>query len=226
MSPATARAAARREAPEPAKRAPRVRPAPVREPDAPRRGLRRVTHVLATMRDGNQLGRIGTLTAIALFGSVFGVVVFQTLIVQGQARLDSLATRAAAADIRSKDLRHQVAQLESPDRIVAAARDRLAMVSPTDVAYLTPTADDDAKAAYVAPPPTAAPAPAAPKSSSTSKATGQATAGQQPGTSSTPTTTKQATTKKTTTTTTAKSTTTTTAKSSPTTTVPTRAKKP
>jgi cell division protein FtsL len=214
MSPAIAEAAVAKATAEPAGRAPRKRPVPVREADAPRRGLGRVTRLLGTMREGNQLGRIGTLTAIALFASVFGVVVFQTLIVQGQARLDSLGTRAAAEQIRSKDLRHQVAQLESPERIVAAARDRLGMVSPVDVAYLTPTADDDARAAYTAPPPTAAPAPAPPKAPSSTKSTGKAA-----GPVTTPTTTR-----KSTTTTTVKPSTTT--KPTTTTTVPSKAKKP
>jgi cell division protein FtsL len=199
MSPVRAEATARKVAPEPAPRVARARPVPVREADAPRRGLRRVPHALGTLRQGNQLSRIGTLTVVALFASVFGIVIFQTLIVQGQARLDNLATRTTAEEARSKDLRHQVADLESPERIVAAALDRLGMVRPADLAYLTPTAQDDANAAYVAPPPTAAPTTTTPKSS-TKKSSGTGT--KSSGTKTTPTTTPT-TTKKSTTTTTA-----------------------
>jgi len=212
MSPARAEATARKLVAEPAGRAPRARPTPVREADVPRHGMRRVTHAIGALREGSQLGRIGTLTVVALFASVFGIVIFQTLIVQGQARLDSLTTRTAAEEARSKDLRHQVVDLESPERIVAAARDRLAMISPADVVYLQPAEADDGAATYVAPPPTAAPVPTKPKASTTKKATTPSTSSSSPTAPAASTTVKK--------------TTTTTAKSSPTATAPTKAKKP
>jgi cell division protein FtsL len=187
MSPARAEATARSTAPAPAKRAPRPRPTPVPEVDSPRRGLRRISGVVTSLREGNQLGRIATLAAVALFASVFGVVVFQTLIVQGQARLDTIAARTTVEDQKAKDLRQQAADLESPTRIVEAAK-ALGMIIPGGVAYLQPAADDDAKATYVAPPVTSAPPTTTPKKSTaptTSKSTGGTT---------TPTTTKAPTT--------------------------------
>ena len=203
MSPARAEATARANAPAPTKRAPRPRPTPVPEIAAPPRGLRWISRGVEALREGNQLGRVATLAAMALFASIFGVVVFQTLIVQGQARLDTIAARTTAENQRAKDLRQQVADLESPSRIVSEAN-RLGMITPGQVAYLKPSADDDTKATYVAPPVTAPPV--------TKKAT-----------TTTPTTTKLAAKTTTTTTpTTVKPTT----KATPTTTTPPKGTKP
>jgi cell division protein FtsL len=155
MSPAQAAAAARDAAPAraPGPRRPKV--VPVREAEV-RPG--RITRLVGALNLGNQLGRIGTLAAVALFLSVFGVVIFQTLIVQGQARLDNLNSQAAVEDQRSRDLHQQVADLEAPSRIVGAAKDRLGMVAPGSVVYLSPSATDGDKSTYVAPPPTTPPA--------------------------------------------------------------------
>ena len=158
MSPVRAQAAARvGGSPSPAPR--RAKVAPVREAPA-RPG--RLAGVVATVRSGNALGRVGTLAAVALFACVFGVIVFQTLLVQGQARLDALDKRAATEDLRSRELHRQLADLNAPGRIVGVARDKLGMVAPTNVGFLTPAPDDDAKAAWVAsavPAPAPAPAP-------------------------------------------------------------------
>jgi cell division protein FtsL len=188
MSPARAEATARANAPAPAKRAPRPRPTPVPEITTAPRGLRHISRVITTLREGNQLGRVATLAAVALFVSIFGVVVFQTLIVQGQARLDTIAARTAVETQRAKDLRQQVADLESPSRIVSAAN-QLGMISPGQVAYLKPGADDDAKATYVAPPATPAPPVTTPtKTPTTSKTlTTSKTPTPRPTTSKTPT---------------------------------------
>ncbi|MGZ4694954.1 MAG: septum formation initiator family protein, partial [Acidimicrobiales bacterium] len=146
MSPAQAAAAARPStrssgasapARAPGPRRPKI--VPVREVEAP---TGRVARLVGSLNLGNQLGRIGTLTAVALFVSVFGVVIFQTLIVQGQARLDNLNARAASEQERSRELHQQVADLEAPARIVEAARNRLGMVPPGSVVYLSPSTDD------------------------------------------------------------------------------------
>jgi cell division protein FtsL len=153
MSPVRAQATARVAPVAPAR--PKI--APVREADRP---TGRLAGVAATLRSGNALGRIGTLTVLVLFASVFGVVVFQTLLVQGQARLDTLNKRTAEEQIRSRELNRELADLGAPGRIVNVARDRLGMVAPTDVVYLQSSPEDDAKAAWTAPAPTPTPAPA------------------------------------------------------------------
>ncbi|MEI7592783.1 MAG: septum formation initiator family protein [Actinomycetes bacterium] len=152
MSPSVEGSAARKLVAEPRPGSPRSRLTAVKADDHRRFGWRRMSLSVSAFREQSNFGRIATLTAVALFVSVFGVVIFQTLIVQGQAHLDRVSIRIAAEKERSKDLTRQVADLESPDRIVAAARDRLGMISPTDVAYLTPAPGDDLLAAFTPPP--------------------------------------------------------------------------
>ena len=170
MSPAQAAAAVRNAAvpsKAPGPRRPKV--VPVREAEVSKG---RISRLVGSLKLGSQLGRIGTLAAAALFLSVFGVVIFQTLIVQGQARLDNLNSQAAVEQQRSRDLHQQVADLEAPSRIVEAARNRLGMVPPGSVVYLSPTGADGDKSTYVAPPPTTPPAA---KSTTTSSATKKST---------------------------------------------------
>jgi hypothetical protein len=78
--------------------------------------------------------------------AVFGVVVFQALLVQGQARLDHLNSQITQQRQESNQLRFQLAQLEAPDRIATRAA-QLGMIDPGNVVYLAPSPDDDAKAA-------------------------------------------------------------------------------
>jgi cell division protein FtsL len=107
------------------------------------------------------------LVAAAACAVLFGTVCTHVLLTQGQADLDSLDARAAkAADVQQK-LQVQVAELESPARIVPAARERLGMVPPPTVVYLTPGAPKVA-APTTMPPPTTL--PASPTSTPTKKA--------------------------------------------------------
>ena len=92
----------------------------------------------------------------ALFLGVFGVVVFQALLVQGQARLDHSTARSPPSSRQAKQLHLQVAQLDSPERIVTYAHDHLHMVDPGDVVYLQQAPGDDARRPATTP----APAPA------------------------------------------------------------------
>ncbi len=151
----------------PAEAAARVEAAPTK--GTPRRPALRTARppqsrwarAAAAVRQGNLLGRIGTLTAGALFLGVFGVVVFQALLVQGQARLDHVNREIATQQQQAKQLHLQVAQLNSPERIVTYARNQLHMVDPGDVVYLQQAPGDDAQAA------TATTLPLAPATSTT-----------------------------------------------------------
>lgn len=67
-----------------------------------------------------------------------GVVAFHVLITQAQFELDALEEKAVVEQARYERLRLQVAELESPARIVAAAQERLGMVPPPGVRYLSP----------------------------------------------------------------------------------------
>jgi cell division protein FtsL len=100
---------------------------------------------------------IATLAAVTLFLVVF----LHVLLTQGQADLERLQGRADAEAAANRRLRVQVAELESPGRIVTTARQRLGMVPPTTVVYL-PAADPTnplPPLAGDAPPTTAAPTP-------------------------------------------------------------------
>lgn len=93
-------------------------------------------------------GIAGSTLIVGLFACVFGVVVFQVLLVQSQSRLDGLNARIEGEETSAKQLHDRITALESPERVVATARDRLDMVPLGDVGYLRPKPDDDARATY------------------------------------------------------------------------------
>ena len=64
-----------------------------------------------------------------------------SLLVQGQIRLDDLDAQLTTEQARYQQLRKDVAEKESPERIVAAAHER-GMVTPEDLVYLQPPASD------------------------------------------------------------------------------------
>jgi cell division protein FtsL len=111
------------------------RRAPVRRTEPLRAPLRVVPKRGRRLRTGPTVF-LGGLLAFAI---AFVLVVAQALLVQGQQQLDDLGTRIAEADRRQQELRLQVAQLESPSRIVAVATNDLGMVPPAGVTYLTPS---------------------------------------------------------------------------------------
>jgi len=109
-----------------------------RPPEAPRH-LRLVgTDELAAIRRRRRL-RIG---GVALVGFViallFAAVGMHVVLAQNQIRLDSLNSEAAAQQARYQQLRLQVDQLSSPQRILGIAQGQLGMVSPGPVTYLHP----------------------------------------------------------------------------------------
>jgi hypothetical protein len=72
-------------------------------------------------------------------GCLFALAAANAMLVSGQGRLDSLERRVADAQSQYSANRLQVAQLESPETIVQAAKDRLGMVPPPGVTYLSPS---------------------------------------------------------------------------------------
>jgi hypothetical protein len=82
--------------------------------------------------------RTGVVLTVSLFGALFGVAVSHAMLIESQMDLDQLDERASAEQARYERLRLDVAQLESPDRIVGEAQDRLGMVPADDVVWLTP----------------------------------------------------------------------------------------
>jgi cell division protein FtsL len=84
---------------------------------------------------------IATCTTLTI-GLAFGVAISQVLLAQNQDRLDKLNQRVTVAQQRYEKLRYQVAEAESPERIVAAAHNRLGMIEPDKVNYVPPVVDN------------------------------------------------------------------------------------
>ena len=114
----------------PAVRSP-ARPAPSPKPVA------RPNLTVVEPRRRLRAGPTIVLGVLLFFGIALGLVVAHALLVQGQQDLDGLDGRVAEARRTEQELRLRVAELEAPDRIIAAATD-LGMVPPEGVTYLTP----------------------------------------------------------------------------------------
>ncbi len=158
------RAAAQRAAAAPARR-----PA---ESDAPRR-LRVVPDgALSPRAQRRRTQLFVALVAGVVVASLFGAVFFHVLLTQGQLQLDHIQTRAAAEQARNERLRLEVAELQSPERIVAAAQQQLGMVPPASVTYLSPSGSRPAGSPATKPAARPSAAPAAKPQSSTQTTTG------------------------------------------------------
>lgn len=118
-------------------RRPNPRPIP-RDPVPARRPHLRVVGPAERVRR-----RLTPRTGVVLTGVTFvlllAVAVCHTLLVQGQIRLDELEASLRVEQARYQELRKEVAEMESPTRIVAAA-EALGMVTPEDLVYLQPPA--------------------------------------------------------------------------------------
>lgn len=81
---------------------------------------------------------MGVLVLIVVACALFGLVTSHVALTQAQFRLEDMQARAEAEQARYERLRLEVAELESPGRIVAAAQERLGMVPPPGITYLSP----------------------------------------------------------------------------------------
>jgi cell division protein FtsL len=150
----TARQAVRAAAPRTAPKA-----APARK-EAARPPLRVVRAAELSARGRRRRARLmGTAITLVVVGGLFALAVFNVVLAQGQVRLNTIEDKANAQQDRYERLRLEVAQLESPERVVAAAQERLGMVPPATVHYLAPQGTaprgvntGDAKVAAAAPP--------------------------------------------------------------------------
>jgi cell division protein FtsL len=82
--------------------------------------------------------RAGVILTVLAFVALFGVAVSHALLIQNQANVDALDERVAQEQARYEELRLEVAQLESPQRISTEAQQDLGMVAPGDTEWLTP----------------------------------------------------------------------------------------
>ncbi|MEA3019322.1 MAG: hypothetical protein QOI47_846 [Actinomycetota bacterium] len=115
-------------------------PSPVRSPQPDRRHLRVVDDArISSARRRRRLRATLVLTGVGVIVSLFALAAFHAMLASGQARLDQLDQRVSDAQGRYESLRLDVAQLEAPSRIVREAQERLGMVPPPGVTYLTPS---------------------------------------------------------------------------------------
>jgi cell division protein FtsL len=139
-----------------------VRPARALRPDvapvpapAERRHLRVVPAGYVSARTRRKRARLlVVLGGVAIAAALFGVVAFHVVLTQSQLDIQHLRAEADAASVKQQQLRLQVAQLESPERVVDAAQN-LGMVPPATVHYLSP----NGAAAAPKPTPTTTPKP-------------------------------------------------------------------
>ena len=74
----------------------------------------------------------------AVFAGLFAIVALRVMLAQGQIDIDRLTASVEAQQAVQQDLRLAVAELEAPAQVVAAARQRLGMITPANVTYLRP----------------------------------------------------------------------------------------
>jgi len=84
---------------------------------------------------------MAVLLTAAMFATLLALAVAHTVLVEGQVRLDHLDSQLVEEQARYQQLRTDVAELESPTRIVKAAQD-MGMVPPNGLVYLQPDAPD------------------------------------------------------------------------------------
>ncbi len=119
------------------RRLPLPAPAPRRE-QQPRPSLR-------VVREANRRPRYALWTVVvlgAVFALFFALVMFHTVLLQNQRRLDQLDAQVRSEQATYQQRRLQVAQLQSPERILEVATAKLGLVPSTGTTYLTPTGPD------------------------------------------------------------------------------------
>jgi cell division protein FtsL len=78
---------------------------------------------------------LGGLALLLVFGTLLGLAVFHSMLVQGQLGIDRADDQIEQEQMHQRELRQQVAALAAPDRIVAEATQR-GMVQPEKRAYV------------------------------------------------------------------------------------------
>ena len=110
---------------------------PLRTPEARPR-----LHVVPARVRRRRTAVVTVLAMMVMFGVMLGLAAFQTLIAQGQETLDRLRVQTSDAQVADAKLRLQVAQLESPSRIVSVAEQRLGLAPPDSIHYIAPSGDN------------------------------------------------------------------------------------
>jgi len=135
------------------------RAAPVPIPPGDRRGATEPARRHLTVVDDRRIAiakhrrRARALLVIVggvMVASLFALAAFHAMLASGQAQLDHLDAKVSDAQAKYEHLRLDVAELEAPSRIVREAQERLGMVPPPGVTYLTPSAAASAEVGQAA----------------------------------------------------------------------------
>jgi hypothetical protein len=110
----------------------RRRPDPV---DAPARGAD--LRLVGEERRARPVGLTVAFVVVLVFGALFANAVFHAFLVTDQARLDQLNAKVATAQSLNEHEQLRVANLESPARIVSAAKGQ-GMLLPDQVHWIVP----------------------------------------------------------------------------------------
>ena len=117
--------------------------APVRRPRPQPQGRPRLRVVddarLAAAHRRRRMRLVVVVAAVGVAGCLFALAAFNAVLVSGQARIDGLQRQVSEAQSEYSRNRLRVAELEAPGRIVQVAQERLGMVPPPGVTYLTPS---------------------------------------------------------------------------------------
>ena len=99
------------------------------------RGGRHLSTIAAIRRRAGELS-FAAVALIVVFGSLLGIVVLQTFIVQNRVRLDEVNQQLEVAREENQRLRLLEIELEAPERILDVAIERLGMIRPSERRYL------------------------------------------------------------------------------------------
>lgn len=105
-------------------------------------GLPAISSRISERRERSGDVVFSVIAVIVVFGSLLGIVVIQTFIVQNRVQLDAVNSELSVAREHNQHLRLAVIELESPERILDTAVSRLGMIRPTERTYL-PGVDPD-----------------------------------------------------------------------------------
>lgn len=134
MSPAPARARVAVRAPAHISPDPGLRRLPASRPRPPLRLVDDRRLQLAIRR--RRARRLATGAVVLAATLLLALAGSHAVLVSNQVRVDRLEQEVADVQARHQELRLEVARLEAPERIVAAATERLGMVPPDTVTYL------------------------------------------------------------------------------------------
>jgi len=104
------------------------------------RHLRVVEKPARSPAQRRRLARAILLGSVSVGVSVaFALVYLHVVLAQRQFKLDDLTAQVQKQQVAYQKLRLQVAQLDSPQHVIATAEGQLGMVQPASVSYLTPS---------------------------------------------------------------------------------------